>query len=81
MGPLLIETLRGNAPRVGGPLVRRPATETPAAAIVRLARGGRRRTPRETVVVPVLGEEEAATLLYGERSGTVVASPSRPPVY
>ena len=40
----------------------------------------RRRRPARPSVSPAVVEEEAATLLYGERTGTVHASPAVPPV-
>jgi hypothetical protein len=80
MGPLLIESLRGVPAPADVRLVRRTHAPPPSSALARLARSARRRPVCDPVATPVLGEEEAATLLYGERSGTVVASPARPPV-
>jgi hypothetical protein len=46
------------------------------ARIARRRRSGRRRPP---VSPTALNEELAAALLYGRRSGSVTASPARPP--
>jgi hypothetical protein len=40
----------------------------------------RRQRPARPTVSPAVVEEEAASLLYGERTGTVNASPAVPPV-
>jgi hypothetical protein len=40
----------------------------------------RRHQPPRPSVSPAVVEEEAASLLYGERTGTVNASPVVPPV-
>ena len=40
----------------------------------------RRQRPPRPSVSPAVVEEEAANLLYGERTGTVNASPAVPPV-
>jgi hypothetical protein len=55
----------------------KPARE----ALQRLTRRTRRQSrPDRPRVSPLVVEEEAASLLYGERTGTVNASPVGPPL-
>ncbi len=56
----------------------RHSSEAPAGRLGWLAQ--RRQRPPRPSVSPAVVEEEAATLLYGERTGTVHASPAVPPV-
>jgi hypothetical protein len=61
------------------------ATRQPRGAVARervaalVARRPRHRAPHLPVSPSVLNEELAAALLYGNRSGSVSASPARPP--
>ncbi|HXB15624.1 MAG TPA: hypothetical protein VNV44_07740 [Solirubrobacteraceae bacterium] len=78
----MLMSVSGHAPSVGekGPSERLPAARARRRLGWLAERRQRRQRPAHPSVSPVVVEEEAASLLYGERTGTVHASPAAAPV-